>query len=196
VDLFCETEGHLSVVDLCRLLAEQGAPVPSAAVAKVMRLLSEYGIAQEKRFEDNQVRYEHHHLGPSQHHDHLICVRCGMVEEFYEPQIEALQDEVIRRHGFRPLKHRMDLYGLCRSCAATHRGVMPLALVSQGERVRVMELRGGRRLRGRLADLRIMPGSELELIAASGNLIVGVGQTRVGLGWGEARQIMVVPIEK
>ena len=194
VDAFCATEGHLSVADIRARLAEKGREAPPATVARVMKLLCEYGVAQEKRFEDDVARYEHRHLGPNQHHDHLVCVRCGNVEEFYEPQIEALQDEVVRGHGFRPLRHRMELYGLCRRCAESTRGTMPLAMARPGERMRVMELLGGRNLRHRLADMQIFPGSVVELIASSGSLIVAVGQTRVALGWGVARRIIVSPL--
>ena len=194
VDFFCAHEGHLSVAEVAECLAAQGNPIRPATVARVLRMLCDYGIAEEKRFNDGVVRFEHRHLGPGQHHDHMICVKCGTIQEFYEANIEDLQDEVQRRYGFRPLRHRMELYGLCARCREAGPRQMPLLLCAPAEKVRVMEIRGGEGMRRRLAAMKILPGATVEMINASGAVIVSVAGSRVALGRGMAHHILVAPV--
>ena len=194
VEFFCANEGHLTVAEIAERLAAQGKPIRPATVARVLRLLCEYGIAEEKRFDDGLVRFEHRHLGPGQHHDHMICVKCGTIQEFYDANMEALQDEVQRRYGFRPLRHRMEMYGLCARCRGSGPRQMPLVLATPGERVRVMEIRGGEGMRRRLAAMEILPGAVLEVVNASGAVIINVEGSRVALGHGMAHRVLVALI--
>ena len=194
VDYFCATEGHLSVGEIADHLEAAGKPIRPATVGRVMHMLCEYGIADEKRFDDGVVRYEHRHLGPGQHHDHMVCVKCGGIQEFYDANIEAMQDEVQREYGFRALRHRMEMYGLCARCRGSGPRQMPLLLAAPGERVRVMEIRGGQGMRRRLADMKILPGAVVELLGAGGAVILDVEGSRIALGRGMARHILVAPV--
>lgn len=114
VDTFFQTGGHLSVEDLWAKVRQQDAKVSVATVYRTMKLLSECGLAHARNFGDGQTRYEAA-IG-RHHHDHLICTRCGMIVEFENDRIEQLQEVVARKHGFRVTSHKMELYGLCRSC--------------------------------------------------------------------------------
>jgi Fur family ferric uptake transcriptional regulator len=81
-----------------------------------MRLLVEAGLAVEHKFGENQTRYEP--KLDDEHHDHLICVRCGRIVEFEDEAIEAFQTELASRHGLRILRHKHEIYGECvPSCA-------------------------------------------------------------------------------
>jgi Fur family ferric uptake transcriptional regulator len=73
-------------------------------------------VANERRFEDGITRYEIANDG--EHHDHLICLECNTIEEFEEPAIERLQDEVAKRYGFEVRSHKHELYGICKRCRA------------------------------------------------------------------------------
>jgi Fur family ferric uptake transcriptional regulator len=114
IDTFFELGGHLSVEDVWSKVRALDSKVSVATVYRTMKLLSECGLAHPRNFGDGQTRYE-----PAvgrHHHDHLICTRCGRIIEFENPRIEALQDSVAARHGFRVTSHKMELYGLCADC--------------------------------------------------------------------------------
>jgi Fur family ferric uptake transcriptional regulator len=76
-----------------------------------MKLLCEAGLAHESNF-DGTTRYEIAH----EHHDHLVCVRCGKIVEFECDMIESAQERIAKHHGFRILRHRHELYGHCTEC--------------------------------------------------------------------------------
>lgn len=114
IDLFFEMHGHLSVEDVWARVRQDDPRVSVATVYRTMKLLSEAGLAHARNFGDGQTRFE-----PAvgrEHHDHLICTRCGTIIEFENDQIERMQDAVARRHGFKVTSHKMELYGLCKSC--------------------------------------------------------------------------------
>lgn len=114
IDLFFEMHGHLSVEDVWSRVRQDDPRVSVATVYRTMKLLSEAGLAHARNFGDGQTRFE-----PAvgrEHHDHLICTRCGTIIEFENDQIERMQDAVARRHGFKVTSHKMELYGLCKSC--------------------------------------------------------------------------------
>lgn len=120
IDIFFEMHGHLSVEDVWSRVRQDDPRVSVATVYRTMKLLSESGLAHARNFGDGQTRYE-----PAvgrEHHDHLICTRCGTIIEFENDQIERMQDAVAKRHGFKVTSHKMELYGLCKSCqkAAEH----------------------------------------------------------------------------
>ena len=113
-DLFFRTRGHLSIEDLLALVRKKDSTVGYATVYRTLKLLSESGLAYERQFRDGPTRYELAHA--ESHHDHLICVQCGRIEEFEDQRIEELQEAVARRHGFAPSSHRHELYGVCAGC--------------------------------------------------------------------------------
>jgi Fur family transcriptional regulator, ferric uptake regulator len=114
IDIFFGMHGHLSVEEVWARVRQDDARVSVATVYRTMKLLSESGLAHARNFGDGQTRYEPA-LG-REHHDHLICTRCGTIIEFENDQIERMQDAVARRHGFKVTSHKMELYGLCKSC--------------------------------------------------------------------------------
>jgi Fur family ferric uptake transcriptional regulator len=191
---FLSTENHLTASELTGILKEQGISVSEEFVAENLKLFAQYGFAQEKHFADQVTQYEHHHLG--KHHDHLICVRCGSILEFYNPAIEALQAETARRMGFHDLQHRMEIYGLCSNCLRKRRDVIPLSMASPGEQVRIVEFRGHRGMERRLTNMGLKRGGEVEVIKSSGPgpLIVASGETRIALGAMMAKHILVTTI--
>jgi Fur family ferric uptake transcriptional regulator len=114
IEIFFAMHGHLSVEEVWARVRQDDPRVSVATVYRTMKLLAESGLAHARNFGDGQTRYE-----PAvgrEHHDHLICTRCGTIIEFENDQIERMQDAVARKHGFKVTSHKMELYGLCKSC--------------------------------------------------------------------------------
>ena len=111
---FLAIERHLTVYELCAAVKKKHPSVGFATVYRTLKLLCESGLCRELHFDDGTTRYEH--LFEHEHHDHLICTGCGAFVEVVDPEIERLQIDLIKRHGFLPQSHRMELYGLCKKC--------------------------------------------------------------------------------
>lgn len=114
IDRFFALGGHLSVEELWSQVRQEDNKVSVATVYRTMKLLSDCGLAHARNFGDGQTRYEA--AVGRDHHDHLICTRCGQIIEFENNRIEQLQEAVARSHGFKVLSHKMELYGLCVDC--------------------------------------------------------------------------------
>lgn len=107
-----QSEAHLSVDELLLMVREVDPRVSYATVYRLMRALAEAGIVAEHHFGDGFGRYEVSE--GVKHHDHLVCLDCGVVLEFEEPIIEELQDRVASSRGFELEAHRLELYVRCR----------------------------------------------------------------------------------
>ncbi|MFH1625867.1 MAG: FeoA domain-containing protein, partial [Pseudomonadota bacterium] len=140
--------------------------------------------------------YEHLHLGS--HHDHLVCIRCGKILEFYDPEIEALQIELARKKRFHDLQHKMEIYGLCSDCFGKRDPIIPLTTVSPGERVQIEAFNGGGEMARRLTDMGLNLGTEVQVINKGnpGPFLIAVRGARLGIGRGLANKIMVRPVWK
>lgn len=114
VETFFQSPNHISIEELLAQVRRQDVRVGYATVYRTLKLLTECGVAFERKFGDGLTRYEL--ADESSHHDHLICVDCGKIVEFEEPEIEALQEEVAQRHGFLLKSHKHEMYGSCREC--------------------------------------------------------------------------------
>jgi Fur family ferric uptake transcriptional regulator len=114
VETFFQAGGHVSVEDVWSRVRKLDARVSVATVYRTMKLLAESGLAHARNFGDGQTRYEA--AVGREHHDHLICTNCGKIIEFENDRIEAMQEMVAKRHGFKVTSHKMELYGLCRDC--------------------------------------------------------------------------------
>jgi Fur family ferric uptake transcriptional regulator len=86
-----------------------------ATVYRTLKLLCEAGICRELTCEDGIKRYEYQ--SQDEHHDHLICTKCGIFVEVVDPEIEKLQERLFKSNGFYPERHRMELYGICKKCS-------------------------------------------------------------------------------
>ncbi|NJK88555.1 MAG: transcriptional repressor [Myxococcales bacterium] len=111
-DVFFKAGGHLKVEDLLERVREVDPQVSLATVYRTMKLLTECGLAEPHRFRDGHTRYEPSE-GEDEHHDHLICTECGRIVEFFNSDIERLQEQIAASFGFQVHHHRMELYGTC-----------------------------------------------------------------------------------
>jgi Fur family ferric uptake transcriptional regulator len=117
-DLVAETvltsDDHLSVEQIQRRLKEQGAQVGLATVYRTLEVLVDSGLVRAHDFGQGYKRYEP--MPAQAHHEHLICVRCGRVEEFTNERLERMLPIIADEHEFRHQSHRVEVYGLCREC--------------------------------------------------------------------------------
>jgi Fur family ferric uptake transcriptional regulator len=113
--VFFGSRGHLSVEELYAAVRRVNPRVGYATVYRTLRLLKECGLAVERHFNDSQARFEVSQE-EEQHHDHIICERCGKIVEFASEEIERLQERIARFLGFVVSRHKMELYGICSEC--------------------------------------------------------------------------------
>jgi Fur family ferric uptake transcriptional regulator len=113
--IFFAANKHLSVEDLHTAVKKVNPRVGYATVYRTLKLLKECGLADERHFDDGQARYEPTEAA-EQHHDHIICERCGKIVEFNSDELEKLQERIARFLGFVVSRHRMELYGICAEC--------------------------------------------------------------------------------
>lgn len=114
LDTFLREDAHVSVDELCDRVRRENPTIGHATVYRSMGLFVEAGIAKERRFHEGRVRYEPGvDVG---HHDHLVCLGCGDIQEFEDPTIEQIQQEIAGSRGFQVTYHRLELYGLCARC--------------------------------------------------------------------------------
>ena len=112
---FLRSKGHISAEELYSRLKKKHSSLGLATVYRTLKILTEAGLADERRFNDGFTRYELR--TGANHHDHLVCTGCGRVEEFENDEIEKLQELVATSHGFAMRDHKLELYGLCKPCA-------------------------------------------------------------------------------
>ncbi len=125
VDQFLRQTGHISIEDLLARVRKRSAKVGYATVYRTLKLLTECGLAAPRQFGDGQTRYEVAD-DVQHHHDHLICVQCGLILEFENQEIEKLQDEMAARlGGFKVVRHKLELYGLCPKAMGQKNGYCP-----------------------------------------------------------------------
>jgi Fur family ferric uptake transcriptional regulator len=109
---------HLAAEDVYRLLAEGGTDVGLATVYRVLTQFERAGILARNHFESGKAVYE---LRAKQHHDHLVCLDCGRVEEFYDAEIEKRQAAAAAKQGFAIADHALSLYAHCTRQSCPHR---------------------------------------------------------------------------
>jgi len=102
---------HMSAEDIYRRLIDQGEDIGLATVYRVLTQFEQASLVTRHHFEGGTSVFE---LNQGQHHDHIVCVDCGRVEEFLDCGIEKLQLDVAARLGFEIAEHNLILYGRCR----------------------------------------------------------------------------------
>ena len=101
---------HLSAEDVYRQLLVENLDVGLATVYRVLTQFEQAGILARQHFETGKAVFE---LNEGAHHDHLVCLQCGRVEEFFDPDIEKRQQKIAKDRGFALQDHALALYGNC-----------------------------------------------------------------------------------
>lgn len=107
------TKRHMSAEDVYQALLDSGDSIGIATVYRVLTQLESAGLVVRHYFEGAQAVFE---INEGEHHDHILCIRCGRIEEFMDPVIEERQREIAERAGFRITDHSLYIYGICADC--------------------------------------------------------------------------------
>ena len=116
LEVFLQAKGHITSDDIYQDVRARHPQIGYTTVYRTMKLLCEAGLAHEHNF-DGSTRFEIAH----EHHDHLVCTRCGKIIEFECDMIESAQERIAASYGFRVLRHRHELYGHCADCQGLDR---------------------------------------------------------------------------
>jgi Fur family ferric uptake transcriptional regulator len=111
---------HMTAEDVYRVLLDDHSDVGLATVYRVLTQFEQAGILLRSHFESGKAVYE---LDEGQHHDHLVCLDCGRVEEFFDAEIEKRQQSVAKAKGFTIADHALSLYANCNRDQCPHRNV-------------------------------------------------------------------------
>lgn len=104
---------HLSAEDIYRLLLEARTDVSLATIYRVLAQFEHAGLLNRHHFEGDHALYER---SQGSHHDHLVCLECGRVEEFVDETIEAKQRDIATSFGYDMRDHALNIYGICPKC--------------------------------------------------------------------------------
>ena len=104
---------HLSAEDVYRMLLTNNEEIGLATVYRVLTQFETAGLAIRHHFEEGHSVFE---LAGTSHHDHLVCIKCGHVEEFNNPEIESLQRTIAAKLGYELTDHNLNMYGYCPKC--------------------------------------------------------------------------------
>ncbi|MCL4159434.1 UNVERIFIED_CONTAM: hypothetical protein GTU68_050948, partial [Idotea baltica] len=106
-------ERHLSAEDVYKVLLNAGDDVGLATVYRVLTQFEDAGLLVRHHFESGKAVFE---LNQGEHHDHMVCIKCGRVEEFHDEEIERRQEEAAKSRGFKMQDHSLMIYGICDKC--------------------------------------------------------------------------------
>ncbi len=109
---------HMTAEDVYRVLLEDRSDIGLATVYRVLMQFEQAGLLSRSNFESGKAIYE---LNEGQHHDHLVCLDCGRVEEFFDSEIERRQQLVAQSRGFSLQEHALSLYAHCTKSPCPHR---------------------------------------------------------------------------
>ncbi len=115
VDTFLSQKGHVSAEELLAQVRKKDKRLGLTTVYRTLKLMTQSGLAMERKFNRQGSTFEPVRLG--QHHDHLICLKCGRIMEFENKSIETLQEAVAKKHIFFITHHVLELYGYCETCS-------------------------------------------------------------------------------
>jgi Fur family ferric uptake transcriptional regulator len=114
LEVLWHTEKHVSAQELFDLVRQKHKGIGYATVARTLKLLDEAGICRPVDLGDGLQRFEH--KWGHEHHDHLICTRCGRFVEILSPELEKLQEKLVETHGYTQEYHKLDIFGICPVC--------------------------------------------------------------------------------
>ena len=116
IEAIFSSHEHFTADDLHDLLREKGESISKATIYRTLSLLVESGLVESRDFGRGQLYYEHVLGHP--HHDHIICVVCGKVVEFQNPDLEKMRQKIAKARGFTIQSHSLRIFGRCKPCRA------------------------------------------------------------------------------
>ena len=113
-DEICKTDDHRDAEEIYFTIRQGGKKVSRATVYRTIDVLVKNNLVRKLQLGDGPNRYEN--KLDSSHHDHIICIQCGKINEFMDEDIEKLQDEIAKKYQFKIVRHIHQIFGLCKDC--------------------------------------------------------------------------------
>lgn len=113
-DELCATNDHRDAEEIYLAIRQSGLNVSRATVYRTIDVLVKNKMVRKLELGDGRARYEH--KINATHHDHLICIQCGKIEEFMDEVIESRQDEIVKKFGYKLVRHIHQLFIICSEC--------------------------------------------------------------------------------
>jgi len=113
-DELCATNDHRDAEEIYLAIHQSGLNVSRATVYRTIDVLVKNKMVRKLELGDGRARYEH--KVNATHHDHLICIQCGKIEEFMDEVIESRQDEIVKKFGYKLVRHIHQLFIICSEC--------------------------------------------------------------------------------
>jgi Fur family ferric uptake transcriptional regulator len=113
-ELVIGSDGHESAGTIAAQLKARGERVGTATIYRTLDLLVQSGLVRANEFGEGFRRFER--AAGKEHHEHLVCTRCGRVVEFTNERLERMLPVIADEHGFRHERHRVEIFGTCRQC--------------------------------------------------------------------------------
>ena len=113
-DELCATNDHRDAEEIYLAIRQSGLNVSRATVYRTIDVLVKNRMVRKLELGDGRARYEHR--VNATHHDHLICIQCGKIEEFMDEVIESRQDEIVKKFGYKLVRHIHQLFIICSEC--------------------------------------------------------------------------------
>lgn len=138
VRTFLEAEGHVSTDELYELTRKKDENIGYATVFRTLKALTDCGLARETDLDDGRTRFEHLYRRPRHHH--IVCIECNHTIEFFSPELEQLQEEIVAQYDFQAVRNKFQIFGICRDCQAqqeTEREVVNADLVFARDALRI-----------------------------------------------------------
>lgn len=176
-------------------------------ILETLNNLISSGLIRKIHFQDNEY-YEQ--IYGHAHHDHLICLKCNKIFPFRNKVIEQEQEKIVKKNKFELLKHSLVIMGICSKCLNKRKSleeyefqkedkglgnerILPLSMINSGEKVKIVELSGGRHFIHRLISMGLHIGDIIEVISNDfqGPFLLRVKNTRIGIGHGLTHRILV-----
>lgn len=114
VQTFLQSDGHVSTDELHDLVREEDRNIGYATVFRTLKALNECGLARETDLDDGRARFEPLYKRPRHHH--IVCLECNNTIEFFSPDLEQIQEDIIAQYNFKPVRNRFQIYGVCEDC--------------------------------------------------------------------------------
>ena len=113
-DEICKTDDHRDAEEIYFTIRQGGKKVSRATVYRTIDVLVKNNLVRKLEVGDGRNRYEN--KLDSSHHDHIICIQCGKINEFMDEDIEKLQDEIAKKYQYKIVRHIHQIFGLCKDC--------------------------------------------------------------------------------
>ncbi len=192
MDVFLTLNGHLSAEYIRKEIENQGHHLKLDLIYETLEMFCRYGFAQKHVFNGSGTLYEHLHIGV--HHDHLLCKQCGKVVEFFNSDLEALQQSVVKQNEFTSLHHRLIIQGFCPDCMKDRNTLRPLTKTISGEQIRIINFGGSRETEFRLRSMGLGIGDIIKVVTGTDPIIISRGQSRLALASELAGQVIVTTV--